>query len=381
MWCKAINTILSFYKNIQYKLPNDSFTQIEKNILRTHKLEFKGHFNFISKYVLSCNNGEKFNKLIKYYFDNSKKETCKNLQCSSKCNDLPNIEDIFVMCENKYLFSNEKAMEWIYDLLCEYSTKKLKLIMPWLLNLCIKNYVFGEKYIIDLCSKNIDLIFGFFFEIKFHMIDNIIEKKLTSVFNKFIDLVGENVKKDLYKTVDFIEYINFNLMEIPYKGNVCKNIKGWFQRHTSVSMPWDPTIKCTGVIMEGLYRFKSATRPWKIPLIVNTQTGEKRLNVLIKYEDVRKDKLTMIVANYIQEICEDKVNIITYNVLPITKYLGWIEMVEECNTLYDIKHKYNSTLQNYIMDLNPDVKVIDMRKRFVQTWYRLGIMLCIRRGR
>lgn len=367
MWCKTISTILSFYRNIQYKLPNDSFTQIEKNILRTHRFEFRGHFNFISKYVSSCSNGEKFNKLIKYYLDNEKQKSCKELYCSSECKQKPNIEDILYICKNRYLFNNDTAMKWIYDILCDYNMFELKLSMPWLLNLCINNYRFGEKYIVELCSKDIDLIYAFFFECKFHMIDNIIERKLGGVFSNFLELIGEKNKKDLYKTVDFIEYINFNLMEKIAKPFIEKNVNDWFGRHGSVLMPWNPHISCCGIMIEGLYRFNSATRPWKVPLIVKDQNGEKMLNILVKFEDVRKDNLTMIVANYIQNICNEEVNIITYNVLPITQTLGWIEMVEECNTLYDIKYNYNSTLQNYIMDLNPNVKVIKMRERFIKT--------------
>lgn len=367
MWCKTISTILSFYKNIQYKLPYECFTKIEKNILRTHKLEFKGHFNFISKYVLSCDDGEKFNKLINYYVDNNKNKTCVELCCASLCQPKPNIEDLLYICENKYLFKNETAMKWIYDILCGYNLYELKILMPWLLHLCIKNYRFGEEYIINLCSKNIDLIYAFFFECKFNMIDTIIERKLGGVFNKFLEIIGEKNKKELYKTVDFIEYVNFNLMEKIKKTYIDKNIHDWFQKNNGVLMPWDPNIVCCGLMIEGLYRFNSATRPWKVPLIVKTTGGEKIINILIKFEDVRKDKLTMIVANYIGNICREEVNITIYNVLPITPQLGWIEMVEECNTLYDIKHKYNSTLQNYIMDLNPDVKVIEMRERFIKT--------------
>ena len=77
------------------------------------------------------------------------------------------------------------------------------------------------------------------------------------------------------------------------------------------------------------------------------------MNILVKSEDVRKDKLTMIIANMIQKVCGNIVDITTYGVFPISKGHGWIEMVEECNTLYDNKYKYETTIQNYIMDLNP----------------------------
>jgi len=42
-------------------------------------------------------------------------------------------------------------------------------------------------------------------------------------------------------------------------------------------------------------------------------------------------------------------------------------MVEKSSTLYDIKHKYNTTLQNYIMDLNPHITIQQMREQFIKT--------------
>ena len=69
----------------------------------------------------------------------------------------------------------------------------------------------------------------------------------------------------------------------------------------------------------------------------------------------------------LQNVCGDIIDITTYNVFPINEFCGWIEMVEESNTLYDIKYKYKSTIQNYIMDLNPQQVVSDMREQFIQT--------------
>ena len=98
---------------------------------------------------------------------------------------------------------------------------------------------------------------------------------------------------------------------------------------------------------EGVICFKSATKPWKIPLIVRKEGKEQIVNILVKFEDVRKDKLTMIIAEFIQKVCSDLVDIKTYNVFPIDEGCGWIEMVEQSNTLYDIKYKYYYTSKLY----------------------------------
>ena len=54
---------------------------------------------------------------------------------------------------------------------------------------------------------------------------------------------------------------------------------------------------------EGVICFKSATKPWKIPLIVRKEGKEQIVNILVKFEDVRKHKLTMIIAEFIQKVC------------------------------------------------------------------------------
>ena len=122
-----------------------------------------------------------------------------------------------------------------------------------------------------------------------------------------------------------------------------------------------------GLMEEGIMCFNSATKPWKIPLIVAKNNEEKIVNVLIKSEDVRKDKLTMIVSKMLQRVCGNIIDIKTYNVFPIDDSCGWIEMVEKSNTLYDIKYKYQTTIQNYIMDLNPNLTVGRIRENFIQT--------------
>ena len=43
-WCKIINYILSVYRSIQYKLPSNNFSQLERNLLWNHRFEFKNHY-------------------------------------------------------------------------------------------------------------------------------------------------------------------------------------------------------------------------------------------------------------------------------------------------------------------------------------------------
>ena len=71
LWCKSVNTILSAYKSVQYNLPIQRFSKLERSFLWTHRNEFVNHFQLMSKSLSCYKSGEKneeaLEKLIKLY--------------------------------------------------------------------------------------------------------------------------------------------------------------------------------------------------------------------------------------------------------------------------------------------------------------------------
>lgn len=369
-WCKSINAILTFYKGIQYKLPSQSFSKIERRLLWNHRYEFAGHFQLISKCLFSIENGEKINNikpLLDFYQKNEKKYRCTEMACRRNCSRRPKLEELLEMCENKLIFDNDVTRSWILSKFKNLSKRDLILIIPWLINLCLKNYKVGKELLIPLCTSDEQLMYSFYFELSFAMQDKLLYYKLLGLMSDFMMTIGKQQENKLLKTMDFIKFINENIFYklTPKRWNI--TVKDWINTNGTVKLPWDINIECIGVMGEGVLCFNSATKPWKIPLIVMKDGKETILNILVKFEDVRKDKLTMTIAEFIQNNCSDVVDIKTYNVFPIDEGCGWIEMVEKANTLYDIKYKYNTTLQNYIMDLNPTLTVTQLRNKFIKT--------------
>ena len=369
-WCKSVNTILSFYKGIQYKLPSQQFSKLESQLLWNHRFEFCGHFQLMSKCLSSLKNGEnivELEKLVNIYSQNIQKFRCNELACRRNCSSRPKLEEILEICNNKYILENENCRKWILSKFKNLSIDEVKLIIPWLIDLSLKNYKIGRELLIPLCSKHLQLIYSLFFELEFIMQDKLLYFKLLGLKSDFIMNIGKSNENELLKTLDFIKFINENIFYdlSPKKWNNVVN--DWIAKNGTIRLPWDINIECIGIMGEGVICFKSATKPWKIPLIVRKEGKEQIVNILVKFEDVRKDKLTMIIAEFIQKVCSDLVDIKTYNVFPIDEGCGWIEMVEQSNTLYDIKYKYNTTLQNYIMDLNPTLTVVELRKKFIKT--------------
>ena len=369
-WCKTISTILSSYKSTQYKLPTQCFSKLEKQFYWTHRYEFLQHFQLMIKCISSANEMGRtgqLENLIKFYSTNIPRYHCNELACRRNCSSTPKIEEILEICNNKHFLNNKRCRKWIMKKLTSLDTTELHLLMPWLLKICIENFKIAEENIIPLCLLDKQLIFSFYFECKFYMLDPIYKQKLNPAIDKFLSLVGEKFRTELSNTQRFINLVNNCINHrLPPKRWEHKSAN-FFQKYEYILLPWDINIKCIGIMHEGIMQYKSATNPWKIPLIIEKNKQETILNILVKSEDVRKDKLTMIIANMIKKVCGDIVDITTYSIFPIGKEHGWIEMVEEANTLYDIKYKYDTTIQNYIMDLNPQITVNNMRQKFIQT--------------
>ena len=369
-WCKSINTILSFYKSVQYKLPSHPFSKLERQLLWNHRFEFSGHFQLISKCFSSFNNGENLTELenlVSFYHKKERNFRCNELACRRNCSSRPKLEELLEICNNKYVLQNKLCRSWILEKLKILSTNDLKLIIPWLINLSLTYYKIGKELLIPLCKTDNQLLYSLFFELTFVMQDKILYHKLLMFKNHFMSVIGKEKERELLKTLDFVKFINENIFYnlSPSKWNLV--VKAWIEKNGTVRLPWDIQSECIGIMGEGVICIKSATKPWKIPLIVKKEGKERVVNILVKFEDVRKDKLTMIIAEFIQKSCENLVDIKTYNVFPIDDGCGWIEMVEKANTLYDVKYKYNTTLQNYIMDLNPTLTVTQLRKKFIKT--------------
>ena len=369
-WCRSINTILSFYKSVQYKLPSQKFSKLEKQLMWNHRYEFVGHFQLMTKCLSSFENGEKITELenlVKYYEKNKRKYRCNDLACGRNCSSRPKIEEILEICNNKSILDNHLCRKWILEKLKKIPTDILKLMIPWFINLCIKNYNIGKELLIPLCITNEQLMYTCYFDLLFFMQDKILYYTLSRIMKSFIFRIGEKNETELQKPMDFVKFINENIFYklSPTKWN--KVVDAWIKTNGNVKLPWDTSIICTGIMGEGVLCFNSATKPWKIPLLVKKDGVDGLINVLVKFEDVRKDKVTMIISKFLQSFCPDIMDIETYNVFPIDDGCGWIEMVEKSNTLYDIKYKYNTSLQNYIMDRNPDITVSQLKNKFIKT--------------
>ena len=73
------------------------------------------------------------------------------------------------------------------------------------------------------------------------------------------------------------------------------------------ALPWNPSLLCVGVDYRNIRQLTSNSKPYIVPLIICKKSGNQKVkyikNILIKHEDLRKDKLTMYVTRWINILC------------------------------------------------------------------------------
>ncbi len=374
-WCNAINTVLSYYKSSQYKLFFQKYSKIETRILSAYKYRFSGHFHLILNYFNSLNkelyDGEIKDILIDH--ENNQPFSCQELICKRNCDKMPKMEELLQMMKLKYIYadptntiSSEYFSTWLLLKLETIPHTILKDLMPIILNIALENILLLRNVLIPLFILDSSLSYSFYYELKFQMQDEKCKAILTPIMDDFINLISKDVRHQLQKTDSFISLLR--RLDINFINSWKFDCKDWFSINGSVLLPWDYNLKCLKIFYDNVEILRSSTRPIKISLFVECPNKSKKIiNMLIKYEDLRKDKLTMTVSRLLKVLCKNLIDINTYEVFPIASNYGWIEMVGYTCTLYDIKHKHQKSLQNFIMDLNPDKTIHQIRTRFIKT--------------
>ena len=139
------------------------------------------------------------------------------------------------------------------------------------------------------------------------------------------------------------------------------NVQSFLRRAEKVVSPTHPQLGEGKVILSGVRVKQSITKPIAIPL----QWPDKKGYVLFKPEDVRKDHIVMNFIRLSERILKRELgidfHIITYNVRPTSSEAGFIEMVDDSTTLYEI----DSGNCNFFNFVDGGHQLDEIRQRFM----------------
>ena len=314
-WHHASQILVRVIHALPSKMPYQRYSRLEKIVLQTQAIFRKDDPKWAIQYVRA---------LIKPPLNN------RVLQSS-------HIFELLNTFPSTQLLRETEVVQWLSKCFANMSLREHILFMPhWLQrSMTPTTQSFIKETIIPKCS-NIHIAYAFYYECSLYD-DPVYEHLQEYMLNKF-----EYHKKDIIYSDSLLRYTN-------------ELVDGHrFPLRLPARLPYDPDTMVTAVLdPEQLH---TASKP----SIVVFKTNNGLRKILVKKENLRKDRLVMLFSHFIQEVCSTKV--VTYKVFP-TKKGGWIEMLPNANTLYELGWELSSHIHNSF----PDSTVRCIRKRFIRS--------------
>ena len=302
-------------------------------MLRAHLHKFAGH----SGWTLQ---GLRVHRLPK----GKRRASCAELLCSRDCTqslEPRHVLQLLCTFPSVDILRDRTLCNWIRNIFRRVDVDTHVWFMPWWTMLAKTSKVFASQFLLPLCAAQKRVAYALYFECETEMCD-----ALTRLQRALLKRVPTGWSSDLRLTKRFIQYVD---EMIAGTRDSCPVRPSY-----TVSMPYDPRVLCTGVV--SVKQLDSATRPH----VVRMTTNKGPISVLVKSEDVRRDRYAMVMACMLEKLCG--VRCVGYPVFPMYRS-GWIVMLRDAHTLYSL----GNGLSAHVYNTYRGATVQTIRRRFVMS--------------
>jgi phosphatidylinositol 3-kinase len=369
LWNNASNCCLSIFKDIQYKLPCDNYTKFEKNILQRNVKYFNVHSRYILHLIKICETMDELKNIVNI-LSNPKKVTCWSMMCSKSCKKKPTFSDAVVILDNVYRRDIYDGL--LIKLALKFMTgKQNELIchMPFLvyhLRHDIDDIL--SEYLFARALKNSKILNNLYWELKLYSDDKYHIENYDKLLKKIRTKMNADIIEKLSEGQAFIKTIERISSDIWVNHKKYEDIKNDFILPKSTVNPLDIDIFIDKILIDEIKMKDSASRPLLIPC---EKKDGSTYNMLYKIDDIRKDQTIINIIRLADILVERdegiKLETKTYNVMPTSKNKGFIEIIDNADTIYHIKEKLQTTILNYIIEGNEDKPINEYRDILVKS--------------
>lgn len=369
-WMCIANYYSSNFRELQYSLPNHKFTDKEKKMLFNNRFLFYGHSKLIVQLIKSIdwiNVTEELEKEILNILQNNRIKKCKcwTLMCTRDCRRRLKAEDsIQLLYAN---ITNYKIRQYALNCLRNTPREELLCYLPFLVyhiryELFFDNYQnkLISKFLLDKSQENRVFALETYWEI-YSQIDDV-DYKLVCCYKKLLENLTKLLKTNFKQTHNMIDTFE------TYKTKSINDIKKSLLKNkfNFNNIPF-PFTKNSQIDVDNIKRMKSATRPL---MFTYSSPNKLKRQILFKYEDIRKERIIMKIIKLMDIILKrDKIDLqfVTYDILAIGNKYGFISIVPNSKTLYNIECKEKFSIQNYIIENNPNLPINIIRNNFIKS--------------
>lgn len=374
MYYKASVYCLSKFREIQYKLPSQSLSRSEIRTLWFNRKYFTGHNIWLTQLIISIDLTLDYNIIeIMKLLMCKKKTNCWNIMCTRRCDQKFSYLELAQILSQKNI--PDKLLGFILnyvgdDVSIDLIINTLPLLRNQLLYEMESSPQYLNKYLIRLCELDNNFMMEFIIDLMV-MRESALDTKLIKADQLFW-MVINTLKRNKPDDYCFLESILNSIRKlrlikdeslINIKQLIAKNFTGF----NNFRLPISPEIEFATIELSEIEVKDSYQKPIIIPFITNDQNKKR---IMCKQDDIRSDyiiqKIIKLMSYFIEQSLGFDPEVVTYQIVPLTNKFGLIEIVEKCDTIYNITQR-GFTVQNYIMEHNPTYTVNQLRDKFIKS--------------
>ena len=382
-WYKIYNNYSNKLLSLYNKLPYYKLSKLNINILYSNKNYIYGHNKYIVKLLQSISNKKITTTLettIIHILKGKKKISCKTMKCLHTCKPTLSVLQI-IQCLYFNLHSH-KIVTILINMLSStnniYSSNMSNyiFIFVYILHYYKYNTPILDIFLEFLCNEsNKDLHFCniLFWDLTYN-IKNILHAQFyANIRKKLVNSIDKKKYNILLNSHDFTKNLIELIKNEPDNSTVSQNIhyhllNNEYKINEYLYIPINLNKQIISIDSKNIKVLQSKTKPIVIPCSYIENNTKQTYNFMIKPEDLRKEYIIMNIIKIIDTILKTELDldlhIITYNILPISEKFGFIEFISNASTIYDIKEEKKFSIQNFIIEKNPNITAHEMRNNF-----------------
>lgn len=378
MWHEASIFYISKFRDIQLTLPYHNYTDLERNLLYHNFKLIPGHNRLMCQFIKSINYDvitiDEIGYMLRTFEVEDINSTCNEMLCQIGCSRRLTYEDaidimstvyhplirryclrhfttnkerilIFLPLLTHFIRNDSSSDAVVGDFLTEQSIlhSEIRNRYYWELVVQLKNTKFSDKYISAMKR------------FKMRITDCLGDRELDIVIS------GENFDK-IFKIID--------------DGLSERDIQNKIQMNTDANkfgiLPIAPNYVISQILFHRIRVKNSATKPIFIPCLCKPVLSESinQIDIIYKSEDIRKDNVIMSIIKLMDSVLKENgmdFHILTYDILPTTLNSGFMRVVTDAETLYEIREGKQQSILNYLLENNPDSTIKEVREKIVRS--------------
>jgi hypothetical protein len=361
-WKKGAIFCLSLIRELQYRLPTKEFSHNERVLLWMNRNYFSGHSKWLYQLLRVLDWDIEYIYIeLNTILNSKKKYICGEIFCTKYCKEQINFIDIIYLLQLYWKKKNNTSniiVDYLINQFKNISDQEFLLVLPYFIEItkysnklieilfekCIDEYIFYQTYLLLNFNNGLNEYEIIKQQLLFNMTNtnkNFVNNILNTInMISILDLANQKSNDNLNTYISYLRLVESKYF-VPFKDS----------HYIKKILYNDISIKT------------SYTKPKFIPYI--NDFNNQHSAILFKHEDIRKDLIIMNLIKYTKILLDIEnilVPIITYDIIPINKYSGIIEIVQNCSNLFEINN-----INTFLVRHNQDKQIGEVNDIYMKS--------------